>query len=62
MSKETATESKVYEQAENEAGRMRLDRPFSPEEAAAQDKENLAKLGDRAQLAVPFKDEPRPRR
>jgi len=62
MSKDTAKEPKPFEQTEDERGRLRLDRPFSVEEARAQDKENLAKLGDRARLLVPFPDEPRRRR
>jgi len=62
MAKQTRqNEPQVFEQAEDEAGRMRLDRPFTPEEAAAADKENLARLGERAVLLGQFRDE-RPRR
>lgn len=34
----------VFEQVENEAGRTRLDRPLTPDEAKAQDAENRERL------------------
>lgn len=37
----------IFEQVEDEQGRTRLDRPFTPEEAKEQDERNRAKLGYR---------------
>ena len=37
----------AFEQVEDEHGRTLLDRPFTPEEAAANDERNLEKLGGR---------------
>ena len=34
----------IYEQAEDETGRTRLDRPFTPEEAKEQDARNRERL------------------
>ena len=35
----------VFQQVEDDRGRMRLDRPFTAAEAAEQDRENLERLG-----------------
>jgi len=39
-------ETEVFEQVEDEAGRTRLDRPFTPDEAKAQDAENRERLDE----------------
>ncbi len=39
-----ADKRETFEQVRDEAGRTRLDRPFTPDEAKAQDAENRAKL------------------
>ena len=39
-----AEQREIYELREDEMGRTRLDRPFTPEEAAAQDAANRERL------------------
>ncbi len=61
MAKQKQQEEQVWRQVEDERGRLRLDRPFTPGEAAANDAKNLATLPPRA-LALGqerFPDEPR---
>jgi len=41
-------DEQVFVQVEDERGRLRLDRPFTPGEAAQQDAANLATLPPRA--------------
>jgi len=57
----TKKDENVWQQVEDERGRLRLDRPFTPGEAAQQDAANLATLPPRA-LALGqdrLPDEPR---
>jgi len=44
----TKKDENVWQQVEDERGRLRLDRPFTPAEAAQQDAQNLATLPPRA--------------
>jgi len=44
----TKKDENVWQQVEDERGRLRLDRPFTPGEAAQQDAANLATLPPRA--------------
>jgi len=44
----TKKDENVWKQVEDERGRLRLDRPFTPGEAAQQDAQNLATLPPRA--------------
>lgn len=49
----------MFEQIEDEHGVMRLDRRLTVEEAAAQDAATSpGRLGSRAKLHIPFRDEP----
>ncbi len=54
-------DEQVFLQVEDERGRLRLDRPFTPGEAAQQDAANLATLPPRALVLGQdrFPDEPR---
>ena len=44
MAKQKQQDEQVWRQVEDERGRLRLDRPFTPGESAANDRENLATL------------------
>jgi len=54
-------DEQVFQQVEDEHGRLRLDRPFTAGEAAQQDAQNLATLPPRAVALGQdrFPDEPR---
>ena len=49
-----AEKREVYEQVVDDSGRTRLDRPFTPEEAQAQDARNREKLGGRTGRFDPY--------
>lgn len=50
MPKPKQTEPEVFEQVEDEQGRIRLDRQLTGEEAAAQDEENRRRLEENRKL------------
>ena len=50
MPAQTTEAEQVFEQAEDERGRIRLDRPFSAAEAAAQDQANSIAAAEERRL------------